>query len=557
MSVAAPEHVVTIRAGDPPALHAAAATLTGAAAAMDSVAANLDAAAEAACGGWVGSASDAFRRQVTETRAAVRTGSGAFGDAAAALRRLAWELQAAQEQARRAQATADAAGGAMGAASRALALLAAAGEPDPLARARLQQTIDDASAELAGAQAAMAQAVERVHVAGRVAAAALQAATDAATPPQRPQRAGDPAAVAAWWAGLTPIQRAWLLASDPALLGGLAGLPPAVRDRANRRRLAAEQARLQAERAAVAAALARLRADSNLLDRLTPGWNQQEDALLARLATLDQQLAQTAGLQAALAQVVAEPRNRLQPADVYLLDFDPQGDGSAVIALGDPTTASAIGVVVPGMDNTLANIANPLGNAVNLRRTSDDLAGPAITDRTSLVAWLGYDSPNAAQVAFDDNARAGAPELAGYVDELRAAHTGAQPPRVTVLAHSYGTLVTGLAARQGLAADAVTLVGSPGVGAAHASELGLPTGAVWAGRTLMTRSVPYSSPTRPPAPPLRGSTTSARSTSRSRTCTPLVPILACPPSAPSRSHSIPASTATPTTTYRTPRASSR
>jgi pimeloyl-ACP methyl ester carboxylesterase len=54
---------------------------------------------------------------------------------------------------------------------------------------------------------------------------------------------------------------------------------------------------------------------------------------------------------------------------------------------------------------------------------------------------------------------------------------------VTVLAHSYGTLVTGLAARQGLAADAVTLVGSPGVGAAHATELGLPAGHVWAGRT--------------------------------------------------------------------------
>jgi hypothetical protein len=289
--------------------------------------------------------------------------------------------------------------------------------------------------------------------------------------------------VAAWWAGLTPIQRAWLLANDPALVGGLAGIPPAVRDRANRRRLVQEQARLQAERAAVAAELARLRADSSWLDRLTPGWNRQEDALLARLATLDRQLAQAAGLQAALAQAAADPRNRLDPADVYLLSFDPQGDGKAVVALGDPTTASAIGVVVPGMGNTLANIANPLDNAVNLRRTSDRLAGRAVTDRTSLVAWLGYDSPDGAQAGFDDLAQAGAPGLVGFVDELRAAHTGARPPRVTVLAHSYGTLVTGLAARHGLAADAVTLVGSPGVGAAHAIELGLPAGHVFAART--------------------------------------------------------------------------
>jgi hypothetical protein len=483
MSVAVPEHWRTIPAGDPPALQAATAKLAAAAAAMDQVAANLGTAAEAASGGWVGPASDAFRGHVAETDAALRIGSGAFGDAVAALRRLAWELQAAHEQARRAQATAEAASGAMGSASRALALLVAAGDPDPLARSRLQRTIDDATAELTGAQAAMADAVERARVAGRAAAAALDAATQPATVPRRPERPGDPTAVAAWWSGLTPIQRARLLASDPALLGGLAGIPPAVRDRANRRRLAAEQARLQTERAAVAAELARLRADSNLLDRWTPGWNQQEDALLARLATLDQQLAQAAGLQAALAQVVADPRNRLDPTDVYLLSFDPKGDGKAAIALGDPATAGAIGVVVPGMGNTLANITNPLDNAVSLRRTSDRVAGPAVSDRTSVVAWLGYDAPNTAQVAFDSNARAGAPDLVGFVDDLRASHTGTQPPRVTVLAHSYGTLVTGLAARQGLAADAITLVGSPGVGATHASQLGLPAEHVWAGRT--------------------------------------------------------------------------
>jgi Alpha/beta hydrolase len=484
MSVAAPEHSVTIPAGDPPTLRVAAGRLSAAATAMDQVAANLDAAAEAAGGGrrWVGPASLAFRRHVQETRHAVRIGSRAFHDAATAVSRLAWELEAAQEQARRAHATAATASSVIGAVAQGLAILDTSGASDPLARSRLQSNLDDARLDLADAHAASAQAAERARAAGRAAAAALQAATQPATVPP-PQRAGDPAAVAAWWAGLTPIQRAWLLANDPALIGGLAGIPLAERDRANRRRLAEEQTRLQIERAAVAAELARLRADSNLLDRLTPGWNEQEDALLTRLATLDRQLAQAAGLQAALAQVAAEPRNRLDPGDVYLLGFDPQGDGKAVIALGDPTRANTIGVVVPGMGNTLANIANPLSNAVNLRRTSDLLAGPAVTDRTSLVAWLGYDAPNAAQVALDDNAQAGAPELVSFVEDLRAAHTGARPPRVTVLAHSYGTLVTGLAARQGLAADAITLVGSPGVGATHATELGLPAGHVWAART--------------------------------------------------------------------------
>ncbi|HEX2404940.1 MAG TPA: alpha/beta hydrolase, partial [Acidimicrobiia bacterium] len=151
----------------------------------------------------------------------------------------------------------------------------------------------------------------------------------------------------------------------------------------------------------------------------------EASASLVRSSILDRQLAQAAGLQTALAQVVAEPRNRLHPGDVYLLSFDPNGDGKAAIALGDPTRAAAIGVVVPGMDTTLANIANPLRNAVNLRRTSDSLAGPVVTDRTSMVAWLGYDTPSATQVGFDGKAQAGAPELVGFVDDLRATHTGA------------------------------------------------------------------------------------------------------------------------------------
>jgi hypothetical protein len=483
MSVAAPEDQA-IPAGDPSALRSAAGKLSAAATAMDGVAARLGAAAVAVCGGrqWVGPASVAFQRQVGDSRGTVATGSRAFHDAAAALTRLAWELEAAQELARRAQAAAATASSVIGAASQGLAILASGG-PDPPARSRLQSDLDAARLDLAGAQVTIAQAFERARAAGRAAAAALQAATQPATAPRRLEQVGDPGAVAAWWAGLTQVQRAWLLANDPALIGGLAGIPPAERDRANRRRLAKEQARLESERAAVAAELAKLRADSSWLDRWTPGWNQREDALLARLATLDRQLAQAAGLRAALAQVAAEPRNRLDPGDVYLLSFDPHGDGKAAIALGDPTSASSIGVVVPGMGNTLANIANPLSNAVNLRRTSDVLAGPAVTDRTSVVAWLGYDSPNAAEVALDDNAQAGAPELVSFVDDLRAAHTDAQPPRVTVLAHSYGTLVTGLATRQGLAADAITLVGSPGVAAGHAAELGLPAGHVWAGRT--------------------------------------------------------------------------
>jgi hypothetical protein len=192
MSVAALEQWVAFPAGDPQALRAAAGKLLAAAAAMDGVAANLGASAEAACGGrrWVGPASNEFHHHVQRTRGAVGTGSHAFHDAATALTRLAGELQAAQEQARRAQAAADAASGAIGSASQGLALLGASAEPDPLARSRLQRTLDDATAELTGARAAIAQAAERARVAGRAAAAALQSATAAATVPRAPEGVG-------------------------------------------------------------------------------------------------------------------------------------------------------------------------------------------------------------------------------------------------------------------------------------------------------------------------------------------------------------------------------
>jgi hypothetical protein len=200
MSVAAPEHGVAVPAGDTLALRAAAGRLSAAAAAMDGVAVNLGASAEAACGGrrWVGPANDAFRSHVQEIRQAVGTGSRAFHDAATALTRLAGELQAAQEEARRAQAAADAASGVIGSASQGLTALAASAEPDPLARSRLQRTLDDANAELMGARAAIAQAAERARVAGRAAAAALQAATEAATVPRRPERAGACETTAQW-----------------------------------------------------------------------------------------------------------------------------------------------------------------------------------------------------------------------------------------------------------------------------------------------------------------------------------------------------------------------
>ena len=71
-------------------------------------------------------------------------------------------------------------------------------------------------------------------------------------------------------------------------------------------------------------------------------------------------------------------------------------------------------------------------------------------------------------------------ELQRFTAGLRS--TAAARQHVTVIGHSYGTLVAAIAARGGLAADDLVLLASPGVEATHASQLHLPPGHVWAAR---------------------------------------------------------------------------
>ncbi|MGH8910757.1 MAG: alpha/beta hydrolase, partial [Egibacteraceae bacterium] len=296
----------------------------------------------------------------------------------------------------------------------------------------------------------------------------------------------DPGAMARWWEGLTPAQRTAWVAGDPELIGGLAGVPARWRDQANRLALGQTIERLAAERQVLAARIVELR-----------GLAAHDLAMVgvaAEFAAVQRRLDGAVNLRRQLEAVVREPRNRLEVRDVYLLGFDADfagGDGLAVVALGDPSTAEHIGVVVPGTDNTLGNVEGPLSNAAKLRATVDQDIGHDMALRTATVVWLGYDTPQrglvGGRVPVDSTgkseAEVGAPALRGFVDELRATHDGPSRPHISVFGHSYGSTVTGMAAAQGMAADDVVLFASPGAGADHASDLNVPPGQVWAART--------------------------------------------------------------------------
>lgn len=143
----------------------------------------------------------------------------------------------------------------------------------------------------------------------------------------------------------------------------------------------------------------------------------------------------------------------------------PASDG-VVLAFGDIETAPSVTTIVPGVGS-----ADPSSWHAYAQRTQA-IAGSA---QGAAVLWLDYRAPSnllAATATYP--AAVGGDRLREFQAELRrrSARRGNEP-HLTVLGHSYGTVVAGKAAAGGLNADALVLAGSPGVGIDKASELDL------------------------------------------------------------------------------------
>lgn len=167
--------------------------------------------------------------------------------------------------------------------------------------------------------------------------------------------------------------------------------------------------------------------------------------------------------------------------------FDPARDGFAAEVLGDLSTADRIAVLVPGVGTTLADFDRGLGGvarrapAVQARNLHAALREHAPDRRVAVVAWLGYDPPGGwgLAVATEDRAAAGAAALTAFVRGLAVLRPAAS---VTLIGHSYGSVVLGLAAPE-LPAQVTDLValGSPGMGVERAADLAT-AARIWAGQ---------------------------------------------------------------------------
>ncbi|MFF3450667.1 alpha/beta hydrolase [Streptomyces sp. NPDC002667] len=168
---------------------------------------------------------------------------------------------------------------------------------------------------------------------------------------------------------------------------------------------------------------------------------------------------------AAADRAMAAPSRRL-------LSYDGRGPGRAVEVFGDLAHADRVAVLVPGSDTSLETYDRFRAGALALHRR----LGP----RGAVLAWLGYETPGTVSTTVLTTGRAeqAAPLLKAFLHRLRgvvgpAAH-------ISLLCHSYGSVVCGRAA-PGLDVSDLVVIGSPGTGASSAAALRTPA-RVWAAR---------------------------------------------------------------------------
>lgn len=169
------------------------------------------------------------------------------------------------------------------------------------------------------------------------------------------------------------------------------------------------------------------------------------------------------------------------------LTFDPRGNGRVIEVFGDLVSADRVAVLVPGVSTRGDNFSSGLGDvrerspAVQARSLYDAARAAAPNENVAVIAWLGYDTPQGVgrTAAREELARAGASSLNRFTRDLATMRPEAD---VTVIGHSYGSVVAGLAAAAlPPQVQDVVVIGSPGMGASRVADLHT-SARVWAGQ---------------------------------------------------------------------------
>lgn len=248
-------------------------------------------------------------------------------------------------------------------------------------------------------------------------------------------------AVNKWAEALDPDALSLLVVHDPKFIGALVGMPNRARYAANRLNVAD----------AIESELARLEAYDKPIPKGEPGYADYA-RLIGRIQTLE-------GLLSGHELVADAVTRQLQKQPTQILAFEPPtydgttttDDGRLQVVIGDLDTAKFIGTVVPGITNRIDNFQNTLSKARNLNQ---EVPGSAT------VAWLGYDTPEFAEMFTERVAEEAGVELAKFMNTM----VRNEDAETIALPHSYGTMVAAKALQAGMRVDRVVFFGSPGLG---------------------------------------------------------------------------------------------
>ncbi|HEX7302186.1 alpha/beta hydrolase [Lentzea sp.] len=298
--------------------------------------------------------------------------------------------------------------------------------------------------------------------------------------PPVPPPGSDPKMVADWWKSLSKDQQEALKNTKYQELGQLRGLPADVLDHANRKRIPEDVTRFNQQKDQLQRQLADRARELGVDPNSAAGQRAlRNDAQGSQLMSQYDEAARRAknAEDAAGALKTADELSQETGKQAYVLAWSPDGagakEGAIAVAFGNPDTADNVAVTVPGTTSKLSSFG--LDQAANLSAEM----GP----NGAAIQWLGYDAPEflPGQVNDPAQAREGAAILAQDVEGYRVTNPNAH---VTVVGHSYGSTVVGYSAMDnGLKADDIVFVGSPGVGASNVDQLSAGAGHVYVGGT--------------------------------------------------------------------------
>ncbi|HEY8525731.1 MAG TPA: alpha/beta hydrolase [Acidimicrobiales bacterium] len=284
----------------------------------------------------------------------------------------------------------------------------------------------------------------------------------------------DPAEVAHWWSLLPREVRDRLIEEHCSELGQLRGLPAEDADRVNRLRLERDLTNLSERLRNVELTISGLQHTPS--GHVDPELYRQRDELRAELANAQK-----------VARQMQDLDHRHPPGPpAYLLTYEAEGNGRFAVALGNPDTADNTGIVVPGTGHDVRHEGGLFGPVGDGQRLYDQMNSADPGADNAVIVWMGADMPDevwpsALNGTYGDIEHGAAwlrDDVAGY----RAAHmqaSGGSPGHTTVVAHSYGSYMTGEALEHGMQVDDFVSVGSAGIDADGPAALGMSRDHVW------------------------------------------------------------------------------